>query len=185
MININIGKLKLTFDFSFFAVIALFCLLDAPELALTAICACIIHELGHYIAAILTDVKIERIIFWAGGVKMISDIGMKPISNEIAVLAAGPVCNFLAALLYFIIGDNRAFSVNFILGLFNLLPFSSLDGGSVMEKILEYNGIFSYTYMRIIALFSAAMIILFFYFTGTGNITGYITLIFLAIYEFK
>ncbi|MGN1480470.1 site-2 protease family protein [Porcipelethomonas sp.] len=185
MININIGRLKLSFDFSFFAVVALFCLLDAPELALTAVCACVIHELGHCIAAVLTDVQIERVIFWAGGVKMVSDIGMKPISSELMVLAAGPVFNFLAALLYFITGENSAFSVNFILGLFNLLPFSSLDGGSIIEKILEYNGFFSYKYMRIISLISAVIIISFFCITGTGNITGYITLILLAIYEFK
>ena len=185
MINFNIKDFRLSFDFSFFAVAALFCLLDAPELALTAMCACIIHETGHYICAVISGVKIERIIFWAGGVKMVSDIGMKPFFREICVLLFGPLFNFLAALFYYLSADINAFSINLSLGLFNLLPFSSLDGGSIIEKMLGFVGVEAGNYMRVISVLSAAAIIFFFAVSGTGNITGYMTLILLAIYEFQ
>ena len=83
-----------------------------------------------------------------------------------------------------IIGADWAFSVNLILGLFNLLPFSNLDGGAVLRKILEHYELNSSLIMKAVAIISAAIIIAFFYIFNTGNITGYITVILLTVYEF-
>lgn len=116
---------------------------------------------------------------------MVSDIGMKPFFREICVLLFGPLFNFLAALFYYFSADINAFSINLSLGLFNLLPFSSLDGGSIIEKMLGFVGVEAGNYMRVISVLSAAAIIFFFAVSGTGNITGYMTLILLAIYEFQ
>ncbi len=184
MINIRIAGMKISFEFGFFAVAAVFCLLDAPELALTALCACVIHEIGHCAAAVISDIKVEQLVFWAGGVRMISSSLLKPTYSEIFVLFAGPFFNFGAALFFYITGADWAFSVNLILGLFNLLPFSNLDGGAVLRKILEHYELNSSLIMRAIAIISAAVIIAFFYTFKTNNITGYITVILLTVYEF-
>lgn len=184
MINLNIAGLKISFEFGFFAVAAVFCLLDAPELALTAVCACVIHEIGHCAAAVISDIRIEHIVFWAGGVKMISAPSLKPTYSEVFVLFAGPFFNFSAALFFYITGADWAFSVNLILGLFNLLPFSNLDGGAVLRKILEHFEFNAGLFMKAIAIVSSVIIISFFYLFDTGNITGYITVILLTVYEF-
>lgn len=184
MIHVNIAGLKISFEFGFFAVAAVFCLLDAPELALTAVCACVIHEIGHCIATVISDIKIEQLVFWAGGVKMISSSSLKPVYSEVFVLFAGPFFNFAAALFFYLTGADWAFSVNLILGLFNLLPFSNLDGGAVLRKILEHYELNSSLIMKAVAIISAAIIIAFFYIFNTGNITGYITVILLTVYEF-
>lgn len=184
MININIAGLKISFEFGFFAVAAVFCLLDAPELAITAVCACIIHEIGHILAAVVADVKIKCVVFWTGGVRMISDSCLKSVSSEIFVLFAGPVFNFAAALFFYLIGADWAFSVNLILGLFNLLPFSNLDGGAVIRKILERFDLNGSLIMKAVAIISAVLIISFFYLFKAGNITGYITIVLLTVYEF-
>lgn len=184
MINLNIAGTKISFEFGFFAVAALFCLLDAPELAVTAVCACVIHETGHLAASVISDIKIRQVVFWAGGVRMITDNALKPVSSEIFVLFAGPFFNFAAALFFYLTGMQWAFSANFILGLFNLLPFSNLDGGAVLRKILEHFEFNSSLLMKITAVISAAVIMWFFFVFDTGNITGYITVILLAVYEF-
>lgn len=184
MINIRIAGLKISFEFGFFAVAAVFCLLDAPELALTAVCACVIHEIGHCAAAVISDIKVEQLVFWAGGVRMISSSALKPIYSEVFVLFAGPFFNFGTALFFYLCGADWAFSVNLILGLFNLLPFSNLDGGAVLRKILEHFELNSNLIMRVIAIISAGIIITLFCIFKTSNITGYITVILLTIYEF-
>ena len=183
MISFKIGKLKISFEFGFFAVVALFCLLDAPELALSAVCACIVHECGHILMSVLCNVKIEKVVFWAGGVRMQTESKMLKLSNDILILLSGPIFNFISAVFYYLSGCYSPFSVNLILGLFNLLPFTSLDGGAIIKKIFEYYEVPSDIILKIISLLSAILIILFFYFTGTGSFTGYLTIIFLAICE--
>lgn len=89
---------------------------------------------------------------------------------------------FAAALFFYLTGADWAFSVNLILGLFNLLPFSNLDGGAVLRKILEHYELNSSLIMKAVAIISAAIIIAFFYIFNTGNITGYITVILLTVY---
>lgn len=184
MIGFKIGNVKISFEFGFFAVAALFCLLDAPELALSALCACVIHECGHIFASVLCNVKIEKITLWAGGVKIQTESKIISAVYDVFILLSGPVFNFISAFFYFISGRYSVFSVNLVLGLFNLLPFSNLDGGAVIRKIFEYHEISADSLMKIIAVFSAVFIELFFYFTGTGSFTGYATIIFLLICEF-
>lgn len=115
---------------------------------------------------------------------MISASLLKPVYSEVFVLFAGPFFNFAAALFFYLTGADWAFSVNLILGLFNLLPFSNLDGGAVLRKILEHYELNSSLIMKAVAIISAAIIIAFFYIFNTGNITGYITVILLTVYEF-
>ncbi len=181
MIAFKISNIQLTFEFGFFMTIALFCLLDAPELALSAVCACVIHEGGHIFASSLCDMSIKKIIFWAGGVKIQTEEKITAISKDIYILLSGPVFNFIAALFYFFAGCYSPFSVNLILGLFNLLPFSNLDGGTILRKILEHFEINPDRPMKIISFVSAIAVISFFYFTNTESLSGYLTIIFLLI----
>lgn len=183
MISFKIGKINFSFEFGFFAVVTLFCLLDAPELALSAVCACIIHEGGHIFAAFLCDMSIKKITFWSGGIKIQTEGKITSFSKDIFILFLGPVFNFIAAFFYFFSERYEPFSVNIILGFFNLLPFSNLDGGAILKKAFEYLKIFSAIPLKIISFTSAISVIMFFYLTGTGSFTGYLTIIFLTIYE--
>lgn len=184
MISFKMGDIRLSFEFGFFAVLALFCLLDAPELALSAICACIIHECGHILSTVLCGIKINKIIFWTGGVKIQTDSRLTSLSSDIFILLSGPFFNLISAGFYYLSGCYSPFSVHLVLGLFNLLPFSNLDGGAVIRKVLEYNELTPDRLMKIIGIISTLLIILFFYFTGTGSFTGYITIIYFLICEF-
>ena len=132
MITIKTGRVKIVLKFGFFLATALLCLTDKGGLALCMMCSCVIHEIGHITATVLCNVKIEKIIFDFGGIKMVSECKIKSISTDIFVLLSGPFFNMLSALFYYHLECYTAFSVNLILALFNLLPFSTLDGGAIL-----------------------------------------------------
>ncbi len=184
MIDFNIKGVRLTFDFGFFMVLAFFSLFDIYGLALCVLCACIIHESGHIITAVLCGVDIRAVHFRAEGIRIVTDRRINALSKDALILLSGPLLNLAAAILYYIIGDDAAFSVNLIMGCYNLLPFSKLDGGALLYEMLEWSGIFSTVVMRISAVITALAVILFFILSDAGNIILYITLIFLAVSEF-
>ncbi len=183
MITIRAGKVKIIFNFGFFLAVSLFCLIDTKGVALCTFCSCIIHEIGHIMAAILCNVKIEKISFGFGGIKMVSEGKIKGLGSDIFVLLSGPFFNITAALFYYHLGCYTAFSVNLILAVFNLLPFSNLDGGAVLRKILEFSQLNAGFLMKFTAVISAVAVCGLLYFSSVGNIFIYAVIIFLAVSE--
>ena len=184
MIGFCVKGLKLTFDFGFFMVLAFFSLFDPYGLAVYVLCACIIHESGHIIAAALCGVDIKAVHFHAGGIRMVTAGGITAFYRDMLILLSGPLFNIIAALLFYSAGSYVPFSVNLVIGCYNLLPFSRLDGGAILSEILERYGIFPPVVMKTAAAAAALLISLFFIFSERGSIILYITLIFLAVSEF-
>ena len=50
MIQFWIGRVQVRFDFSFFAVFSLLCLVDAGKYLTISLAVCMLHELGHLLA---------------------------------------------------------------------------------------------------------------------------------------
>ena len=184
MISVRAGSIRLTFNFGFFLAVSLFCLIDEKGIMVCTFCSCIVHEIGHIVAAILNDVNIEKISFGFGGIKMISEGKIKGLGSEIFILLLGPFFNVLSALMYYYLECYTAFLVNLILAVFNLLPFSSLDGGTVIKKIFEYFQLNAALFMKIISIISAIIICGFLYCFSLGNILIYAAIIILTVYEF-
>lgn len=182
MINFKLGSVKFIFKFEFFMSAALFCLIDNVGVALSTFCACIIHEIGHIMASVICNVKIERIIFNFGGIKMLSEGKITGFSKDIFILLCGPAMNFLAAFFYFYMGLYTPFSVNLILGAFNLLPFSALDGGVILQKLFERAEI-NANIIKAIAILSAVGVCIFLVFADVRNFMIYAVIIFLAVCE--
>lgn len=183
MITIKAGSLKIVLKFGFFLAAALLCLTDKGGFALCMMCSCVIHEIGHITATILCNVKIEKIVFDFGGIKMVSECKIKSIGTDIFVLLSGPFFNMLSALFYYHLECYTAFSVNLILALFNLLPFPALDGGTVLKKILEYFCINADFVMKLTAILSAVTVCVLMFYFSVENITVYAVIIFLAVCE--
>ncbi len=183
MIIIKTGRMKIVLKFGFFLATALLCLIDKGGLALCMMCSCVIHEIGHIISAVLCDVKIEKIVFDFGGIKMVSECKIKSISTDIFILLSGPFFNMLSALFYYQLECYTAFSVNLILALFNLLPFSTLDGGAVLKNLLEYFYINADLVLKITAILSAVTVCVMMYYFSVENITVYAVIIFLMVCE--
>jgi Zn-dependent protease len=92
----------------------------------------VVHEAGHICAARAMGLHVKRIgISWRGPF-IVRETG-SPIPDAI-VCAAGPFINLvLAALMW---RDWPSFAlVNLVLGLTNLLPMASTDGGRLLRAL--------------------------------------------------
>jgi Zn-dependent protease len=108
----------------------------------------LLHELGHSVVAKRYGIAVPRItLFVFGGV---SQIATEPTSAgaEFWIATAGPVVSFVLALLFWALrpllvnsGPLLALAkylalLNFVLGIFNLVPGFPLDGGRVFRSII-------------------------------------------------
>ena len=124
----------------------------------------IIHELGHFSAALIYNWKVKSInIYPFGGCINFSESPNKPLYQELVIMLAGPFAQMLLFfLIYFFMRmgivsfklyflfKNYHYSILF----FNLLPALPLDGGRLLnilmcylrpyKKSLKYSIYFSY-----------------------------------------
>lgn len=124
---------------------------------------CILHELGHILVAGYTGISVQRVSLTGTGIIMTADKNIAvPTKYSFFVLMAGPAVNLFCAVIFFLAGKNPYFSaVNLALCVYNLLPFSFLDGGAVLE-ILVTGRTNEYVLRRCISLlkFIAVVIII-------------------------
>jgi Zn-dependent protease len=110
----------------------------------------ILHELGHSITARRYGVKVRRITLWfLGGVAEFEEMPRQP-GAEAIVAIAGPIVSFALAGAFWGLthvipkpGHQAVWlvcwylkTINFWLGLFNLLPALPLDGGRILRSLL-------------------------------------------------
>ncbi len=191
------GQLKLSLHplfllFSFFLVY-----LGDVKLFAVYFVVLILHEMAHFIVAKILGYKLNKIIFMPYGAGISGDNNIFKPSNEILIALAGPLFNFVSAIivvaLWWIFPTSYGLTymlveVNLVIGIFNLLPIYPLDGGRVLVALLTQNKskIFAYKIMKIIGLvFGVFFAILFFISVFyTLNITLFFISVFLIVSSF-
>lgn len=108
----------------------------------------IVHELGHYLMGLFLKLKVKEInIYMFGGVTILNEDLNLPIYKEVLFLVMGPLSQILFVLLIkllYTIGYVNALTfdkiiiINKFLLTFNLLPILPLDGGKLVNNILDY-----------------------------------------------
>ena len=123
-------------DFSFFAVIALYLLLDESGFGLSALAACAMHETAHFIAMTVFGVQTEQLTLYGAGIRITSSKieSVKPFCKAV-ILCAGCATNFVAAIVFAATGRCEASAVNLFTGIFNLLPMGELDGAQLLKML--------------------------------------------------
>ena len=131
---------RLRMDFSFPALLALLLLCKEPLLLRQTMCVCLLHEAGHGIAMCLTRAGIREISLTAAGMQMRTKSPFLSRKQEICILLSGPMLNFLmAGILWLWHGSTDTVMLHLCMGAFNLLPFSVLDGGSLLASLFAGN----------------------------------------------
>ena len=124
------GRVEVTWGFCLMA--AWINYLDRQGIFLLALAACALHELGHYMAIFCLGGNIKMFRLTAIGAEIDLDAPMNYCREGLAALA-GPGVNLLTALLFCKWHWGRTFSgLSLVLGCFNLLPVSVMDGGRAM-----------------------------------------------------
>lgn len=129
-------------SFLFAAVITAMLAFDRTGFILPLLFAVLIHELGHLVAMWILDCAPKRIRLVPAAVEITTKI-QSGGKYEIFIALCGPTVNLLlfASLFvnYLAFGNDSYLTVgliNLLIGLFNLLPVTGLDGGTVMFNIL-------------------------------------------------
>lgn len=116
---------------------------DEPAVALVTLASVAIHEVGHEAALFVLKKPLRLPLPAANGFR-IKPRSFLTYKEEIAVLAAGPLANLIAALtaiLLFSSSDTQLLFplVNVFTALTNLIPVRSYDGYKILAAIAEHS----------------------------------------------
>ena len=190
MVSFSAGSLRIGFDFSFFAVIAIFLALDVSGYGILCIAACLCHEAGHLALLLLTGRVPQSLIFSGSGICI-----KQREEPSLPVLAAGCTVNFILFIIfYFLLERNSVYKLifagsNLCVGILNLLPVGELDGKKLLERFFTAFLPFRAAQRAIFiselagfALAAAAVIVLLL--SGTLNLTSIFVLIYVFTVDF-
>ncbi len=191
MFELQLGRLTVKFDFSFFATVTLLMLLSGGEHAVLGLAACLWHELGHFAVMRLRKVPVRKLIFYGAGIKIVPDkqLDFTSFGVSLLIFLAGSFANFLAAA-FLSFGDKpelRIFgTVNAVIGAFNLLPLGYLDGGKIIlliiRKVCDYSRACRLErYLKWLNVILILTALTAFTIVRRGNFTLYLTLCYLLI----
>lgn len=179
-------------SFLFVAVITFMLATDKTGLAFPVVLAVALHESGHLFAMWLLESQPKSIRLIPASVQITRSINGK-YKNDILIALSGPVVNlvlFITLYVNFLAFKNEAvlyFSlINLIVGIFNLLPVTGLDGGTALFSLLakKYDINKASLVLRIITLI-IAVAVTFLAVTltikGQLNISVYIVAIYLFV----
>ena len=121
----------------FFLLLAWMNYLDRQCLVPMALLACLLHELGHYVAITWLGGGVKLIRLTAVGAEMVLDRPLGYWQEGVAALA-GPGVNLALALLFCALPGGAVFAgLNLVLACFNMLPVGRLDGGRALSCALS------------------------------------------------
>lgn len=132
----EIFGIKFYLSYVFVSLLTAFAAIDKSRLFLPTLFSVILHEAAHLFILLAFGCKIRKIKFTIG------EIGIEYITppdktSSILSLLAGPITNLIVSYFFFCFSFELLFGLNLILGIVNLLPIIGLDGGSIVEKLLE------------------------------------------------
>ncbi|MCM1133769.1 MAG: M50 family metallopeptidase [Ruminococcus flavefaciens] len=129
--------IKIRVKFSFLLFNALLFMFRDTEIISAFYIACILHEAGHITALKLLGGELKSIVLSWSGIKM-SASPCSSLKEGIFVLLSGPAVNIVLYIVLTACGIKGFLPLfNLAEGLFNLLPYSMLDGGAVLNLIAE------------------------------------------------
>ncbi len=135
-------KMRLRIPFPVAAALIGMMILDRSGVCLLTVAAAILHECGHLLAAWRLHIPLHQLRLDFLGARMEVRGRMLSYGEEWLLSAAGPLTSLLsaaAAALFWRFEWARVFScASIVLGLLNLLPIRTFDGGRMLECLLNH-----------------------------------------------
>lgn len=110
-----------------------------PQIIVCALVCMTLHEVSHILCAVIFGYDIKSLELSAQGLTI--DLYENPSGyKNLIIIVSGPLINLICSSVYLLITKNSssvfvAFNQSF--GLFNLIPLKFLDGGRLLEEILD------------------------------------------------
>lgn len=141
----RIKNTQIIISFTFFALVLLLNIFKRTEFLYISIFSAILHEIGHLIALKIYGIEITefRISLFGCNIKTNKNNRIN-YNKEILISFFGPFANLFLSAFLFVVNFNlncelveNIIIVNLVMGLFNLLPFNSFDGGKIIKLLIE------------------------------------------------
>lgn len=133
--KLRIASLDLFVGYEAIAAMTAVLLLDRENRVIYCFLAALLHELGHVLMMLLCGVRVRAVRLRLFDVLIEAD-DAPGVRADVLITLGGVTVNFLFAALLCPV-DLRYGLPHLMLGIFNLLPVLSLDGGHLLELILE------------------------------------------------
>ncbi len=146
------GKTLVSISFSFFALILLSCVCSDNRIYIISLVLSLFHELVHLVFIVIFGANLSEIRFSVAGGEIVR--GKDALSNckEAVISLSAPVVNVISGIALLMYNPESLWgAVSFVIGVFNLLPYESFDGGRGMRFLLQ--GKASNTTLEIITVF--------------------------------
>ena len=138
MVCFDLFGLRLALDFTAPALLALLSMYLSPAALCRTLAACLLHEAAHLLAIALTGQKPALLRISAAGLRLETcGTAVIPLHLFAGILLSGPLANLIAAAGAALLGMPETAAANLSLCGFNLLPFRSTDGGTLLHALLE------------------------------------------------
>ena len=138
MVCFDLFGLRLALDFTAPALLAFLSMYLPPAALARTAAACLLHESAHLLAIAMTGQKPALLRVSAAGLRLETcGTAVIPLRLFAWILLAGPLVNLLAAAGFLLLRMPEAAAANLSLCGFNLLPFRSTDGGTLLYALLE------------------------------------------------
>lgn len=130
--EVTLGRVRLRVDFGFPAMLALVLLSAEKPFLLQTLVVCVLHECGHGIAMCVTGAGLREIRLCGAGVQMVTGTAVLSRIRMLCISLAGPAVNLLCAAIFSQIAPEVS-ALHLCFGIFNLLPYRCLDGGTALR----------------------------------------------------
>lgn len=179
-------------SFLFCAVLCFMLVIDRTGLIIPTLFAVFIHESGHLLAMWAADCQPKSIRLIPTSVQIVRGFSTKKY-GEAAIAFCGPAANLVIFGVLFsnycIFANQQSFVfsiLNLVIAVFNLLPVSGLDGGTLLSLLLSrFTDIYkAESIVRIITAafsFIAFLAGVYLAISGTVNISVFIVAVYLGI----
>ena len=179
-------------SFLFCATLCFMIAIDRTGLIIPTLFAVFIHESGHLLAMWAADCQPKAVRLIPTSVQIIRGFSTKKY-GEAAIAFCGPAANMV---LFFVLFANHKFFgsefslnfaiLNFVIAVFNLLPVSGLDGGTLLTLfIARFTNVYkAESIVRIVTVaFAILAFLLGVYLASSGvvNISVFIVAIYLGV----
>ncbi|HHZ05198.1 MAG TPA: hypothetical protein GX401_00180 [Clostridiales bacterium] len=145
--QLKILNCRVRISYPLIAALTLVLVIDTTGMCLCCLFGAVCHEAGHLVAMALQHTSAKSVQLNLFDINIRDTYkGCRGYIGEAAVLLGGPLANMVFGVVFLIIYSWYANPIlqllwysNIILGVFNLLPIESLDGGNLLYLLLQRN----------------------------------------------
>lgn len=176
--------MRITIDLKIFLFALIFVITKQIEFYTILMIYAVIHELGHLFWGLILKLKPEAFSITPFGLQISFKAepnlyntkiknGTKLCLKRMSLALAGPLTNFIIALILIILNNIELYKnsiffgevaiyANILIGIFNLIPIYPLDGGRILKEIISIRSGIKKSYYYINKISNITMICLMF-----------------------